>query len=236
MTDLAKRLIPNRLVQWKQGGAAGLVALMVLLVGCSTIGGASLPIVEAPAPAAEPVTPSVAATEVPPTSTSSPNVPKEGLAPEIPPTPDLLAVPRLDTSVASVPLSEIVFDTFGRTPARFVPLNRAQEELILSLRDAIAPIYHPVYGGAGDLPWLEDDNLVIGYVAGDRAYAYPINILNLHELVNDELAGVPVLISYCPLCASGVVYSRKLDEQTLLFGNTSALYQSDAAPGPSTKA
>ncbi len=74
---------------------------------------------------------------------------------------------------------------------------------------------------------MEDDNLVIGYVAGDRAYAYPINIVNMHELVNDELAGVPVLISYCPLCASGVVYRRKLDEQTLLFGNTSALYQSD---------
>jgi hypothetical protein len=133
----------------------------------------------------------------------------------------------LDTSVASVPLSEILFDTFGRTPGRYVSLDRAREELILGLRDAIAPVYHPVYGGAGDLPWLEDANLIIGYVAGDRAYAYPINILNLHELVNDELAGVPVLISYCPLCASGVVYSRKLDEQTLLFGNTSALYQSD---------
>ena len=167
------------------------------------------------------------ATEITPTSTPSPPIPQGGLAPEIPPTPDLLAVPRLDTSVASVPLSEIVFDTFGRTLARFVALDRAQEELILGLRDAIAPVYHPVYGGEGDLPWLEDANLVIGYIAGDRAYAYPINILNLHELVNDELAGVPVLISYCPLCASGVVYSRKLDKQTLLFGNTSALYQSD---------
>ncbi len=240
MTYLAKRLVP-RLVKCKQAGTAGLAALLVLLVGCSAIDGTSLPPVEVPAevpaPAAEPVTQTAVETEITPTSTSSTPIPKGELAPEIPPAPDLaaeippapdlLAVPQLDTTVASVPLSEILFDTFGRTPGRYVSLDRAREELILGLRDAIAPVYHPVYGGAGDLPWLEDTNLVIGYVAGDRAYAYPINILNLHELVNDELAGVPVLISYCPLCASGVVYSRKLDEQTLLFGNTSALYQSD---------
>ena len=231
MTYLAKRLVPNRFIQFKKVGAAGLAALLALLVGCSAIGGTLLPTVEVPvevsAPATETLTPTAVATEITPASTSSPPIPEVDLAAEIPPAPDLLAVPRLDTSVASVPLSEILFDTFGRTLARFVSLDQAKEELILGLRDAIAPVYHPVYGGAGDLPWLEDANLVIGYVAGDRAYAYPINILNLHELVNDELAGVPVLISYCPLCASGVVYSRKLDEQTLLFGNTSALYQSD---------
>ena len=185
MTILTKRLVPNRLAQWKQAGAAGLLAL---LFGCSAIGEAPLPTAEVPAPAAEALTPTAAATEITPSSTSSPPIQKGVLALEIPPTPDLLAVPRLDTSVASVPLSEIVFDTFGRTRARFVPLDQAQEELILSLRDAIAPIYHPVYGGAGDLPWLEDASLVIGYIAGDRAYAYPLNILNLHELVNDELA------------------------------------------------
>ena len=222
MTDLAKILVPNRLVQCKQAGAAGLAALLVLLAGCSATGGAPLPTVEVPAVArastSEPLTPTEAATEIAPTATSSPPIPKGGLDPEIPRAPDLLAVPRLDTDVTSVPLSEILFDTFGRTLARFVSLDRAEEELILGLRDAIAPVYRPVYGGVGGLPWLEDTSLVIGYAAGDRAYAYPINILDRHEIVNDELAGVPVLISYCPLCASGVVYSRKLDEETLLQG------------------
>jgi len=52
-------------------------------------------------------------------------------------------------------------------------------------------------------------------------------MLNLHEIVNDYIDGVPVLVSYCPLCASGVVYSRALDGQVLLFGNTSALHESD---------
>ena len=85
----------------------------------------------------------------------------------------------------------------------------------------------PVYGGADALPWLEDDDLVIGYESGEDAFAYPINILNLHEIVNDTIGGVPVLITYCPLCISGVVFSREVDGQALTFGNTSALYQSD---------
>ena len=42
---------------------------------------------------------------------------------------------------------------------------------------------------------LADDDLVIGYLAGDQAYAFPVRILNSHELVNDELAGVPVVIN-----------------------------------------
>ena len=49
----------------------------------------------------------------------------------------------------------------------------------------------------------------------------------MHEIVSDVIEGVPVLVTYCPLCFSGVVYSRELDGRLLTFGNTSALYQSD---------
>ena len=141
--------------------------------------------------------------------------------------PDKSVVPMVDVSKASVPLGDIVFDTFGRFRARYLPLDQIDEEVILQLRDAISPIYQPVYGGADSLAWLSDYDLVMGYVSGVDAYAYPVNILNLHELVNDKIDGVPLLISYCPLCISGVVYDRNLDGEVLLFGNTSALYQSD---------
>ena len=46
-------------------------------------------------------------------------------------------------------------------------------------------------------------------------------------MINDVIGGDPVLITYCPLCVSGVVFSREVAGQTLTFGNTSALYQSD---------
>ena len=51
-------------------------------------------------------------------------------------------------------------------------------------------------------------------------------ILNFHEIVNTTLAGQPIAITYCPLCASAVVFDRRVGEQTLTFGNTSALYES----------
>ena len=108
-------------------------------------------------------------------------------------------------------------------------LSEASDSQVESLRDRIKPIYEPKYDPVEEGDWLNDSDFVIGYVGHEsgQAYAYPIKMLNLHEIVNDVIDGIPVLISYCPLCASGVVYSRELGEQELLFGNTSALYESD---------
>ena len=119
----------------------------------------------------------------------------------------------------------MVFDTFF---GGYVPLSSADAELIEGLRDAIAPIYNPVYEGPEGGAWLNSDyDLVIGYEADDgSAYAYPVRMLNFHEVVNDIIDGKPVLITYCPLCASGIVFSRVVDRRVLKFGNTSALYES----------
>ena len=143
-----------------------------------------------------------------------------------PPSSSPAPVPMVDVSLHDVPLEDIVFDTFGGSP-RFVALSEASEELILDLRDAIAPVAQPVYGGPGALPWLEDTHLVMGYRSDDSAFAYPINVMNRHEIVNDVIDGVPLAVTYCPLCFSGVVFSREMDGRLLTFGNTSALYQSD---------
>ena len=130
-----------------------------------------------------------------------------------------------DTDILSVPLEDVHVDTFV---AGTVPLSVIEEERLLALRDAIPPLDSPLYDPAEDGDWLQPDDLVLGYEAEDgRPYAYPIKILNLHEIVNDELAGRPVLITYCPLCRSGIVYDRNLGGRLLSFGNTSALYESD---------
>jgi hypothetical protein len=132
------------------------------------------------------------------------------------------AVPPVDLSRHSVPLENVVFDTFN---GGFLRLPDSSEAERRRLRDVIRPVYEPRYGER--LSWLEDGDLVLGYVGGDTAYAFPLKILNVRELVNDEIDGVPILVSYCPLCGSAVIYSRELDGRTLLFGNTSALYESD---------
>ena len=125
----------------------------------------------------------------------------------------------------TVPLDLVIFDTFD---GGSVPLSEASPALVEALVDTIPPIDNPKYDEPGDAIWLLGDDFVLGYVAGDgQAYAYPHKILNFHEIVNDTLAGVPVLISYCPLCNSGVVFDRRVDGAELTFGNTSALYEND---------
>ncbi len=109
-----------------------------------------------------------------------------------------------------------------------MPLSDSTPDLRARLLDAIPPIDVPVYEPAESADsWLGADDLVLGYVGGGRAHAYPFRILNYHEIVNDVIDGVPVLVSYCPLCRSAIVYDRVVADRELLFGNTSALYESD---------
>ncbi len=56
---------------------------------------------------------------------------------------------------------------------------------------------------------------------------YPFNILNWHEIVNDVIEGVPVAVTFCPLCGSAIVYERLLDGDTLNFGVSGKLYESN---------
>ena len=125
----------------------------------------------------------------------------------------------------AVPLEDIHFDTFG---AGAVTLAEASPQQIIDLLDRIPPIDDPVYRGRRDGRWMHDDDLVLGFVSpSGQPYAYPHKILNWHEIVNDQIDGVPLLVSYCPLCRSGVVYDRRVGGRTLTFSNTSALYDSD---------
>jgi hypothetical protein len=132
--------------------------------------------------------------------------------------------PKVDRDIRSVELNEILFDTFR---GGFIPLAEASDETVEGLRDAIRPIYEPKYDDVSGGNWLRSDDLVIGYATDGEAFAYPIKMLNLHEIINDFIGGKAVLITYCPLCASAVVYNRELDGDVLVFGNTSALHESD---------
>ncbi|MEL6700106.1 MAG: DUF3179 domain-containing protein [Pseudomonadota bacterium] len=64
-------------------------------------------------------------------------------------------------------------------------------------------------------------------VAGEVPRAYPIRYLTWHEIVNDEVGGVPVAVTFCPLCNSGITFDRRVDGQTLTFGVSGKLRNSD---------
>ncbi|MXV61915.1 DUF3179 domain-containing protein [Natronorubrum sp. JWXQ-INN-674] len=94
-------------------------------------------------------------------------------------------------------------------------------------KDAIPSIDSPTFGtdyfGDG-----EDDVIVVD---GSPPKAYPIRILEYHEIVNDvwerDGGAVPIAVTWCPLCGSAVVYERRIDGETLTFGVSGKLADDD---------
>lgn len=94
-------------------------------------------------------------------------------------------------------------------------------------RDGIPAIDAPQFIAARDAHWLLPQAAVLGVQRGVEARAYPIEILNWHELVNDQFGDEAVLISYCPLCGTGMAFRSEINERRLTFGVSGLLYNSD---------
>ena len=74
---------------------------------------------------------------------------------------------------------------------------------------------------------LADREPVIAVAIKGDVRAYPLRILMWHEIVNDTVGGIPVAVTFCPLCNSAVVFDRRIDGKTLSFGTTGKLRNSD---------
>ena len=94
-------------------------------------------------------------------------------------------------------------------------------------KDGIPSIDHPIFKPIADYTFFDDDTRVIGVVHAGVAKAYPIPILNWHEVVNDYFGEQPVVITYCPLCGSGMAFAAKINGQRTEFGVSGLLYNSD---------
>ena len=75
--------------------------------------------------------------------------------------------------------------------------------------------------------WLEPLEPVIAFERNGDARAYPLQILTWHEIVNDEVGGEPVIVTYCPLCNSALAFSRVVDGEVREFGVSGKLRRSD---------
>jgi len=93
-------------------------------------------------------------------------------------------------------------------------------------KDAIPPLTSPLYEDA-DKTSLRDQDFIVGYENDGDARAYPIGIMNWHEIVNETIGGKRVLVTYCPLTYTGMVFDPQIDNLELTFGNTGALYESN---------
>ncbi len=94
-------------------------------------------------------------------------------------------------------------------------------------KDGIPAINNPKFTTAKKANFLKPEDRVIGIFYSGVAKAYPIRILNWHEIVNDEIKDNSFVVSFCPLCGTGVVFSAKIKEKKLTFGVSGLLYNSD---------
>ncbi len=97
-------------------------------------------------------------------------------------------------------------------------------------RDGIAPVDQPKFETVAQASsYMEAREPVLSVELGEEARAYPLAILIWHEIVNDELAGTPITVTYCPLCNSAIVFDRRVGdgEPVLDFGTTGYLRHSD---------
>ena len=111
---------------------------------------------------------------------------------------------RTDFSITSVPFDQIIS---GGPPKDGIPsIDNPRYETIQSADD-----------------WLDDAEPVIAVSVNEIARAYPIQVLMWHEIVNDTLADLPLVVTFCPLCNTAIGYQRQLDGRLLEFGTTGRL-------------
>ena len=123
-----------------------------------------------------------------------------------------------------------------------VPLSILRAWPLTDFKQCTAPINEVRSGGPGkdgirsiEMPkfqpvsqsGLADAEPVITVSLNGEARIYPLQILIWHEIVNDVVEGVPVAVTYCPLCNASIVFDRRLDGQVLEFGTTGNLRRSD---------
>lgn len=94
-------------------------------------------------------------------------------------------------------------------------------------KDGIPALTNPPSVAAKDAAYLKARDRVVGVVLGEESRAYPLKILAHHEIVNDRLGGIPIAVTYCPLCDSVVVFDRRTDSGQREFGVSGLLYNSN---------
>jgi len=95
-------------------------------------------------------------------------------------------------------------------------------------RDGIPSIDQPQFITQEEArTWLADNEPVIALEIDGDARAYPLQILTWHEIVNDTIGGVPVSVTFCPLCNSALVFERTVGGEVLEFGTSGLLRNSD---------
>ncbi len=120
--------------------------------------------------------------------------------------------------------------------SRFLPLTPTAEirleEVVwggVAAADGIPALTNPKLVGPGEAAYLTPGEAVFGVEIDGDARAYPLRILDWHEMLNDVVGGVPVSLAYCTLCGSGILFDGRVNgrDKPLTFGSSGLLYRSN---------
>lgn len=95
-------------------------------------------------------------------------------------------------------------------------------------KDGIPALTDPEFTTAKTDKWLEADDRVVGVTLNGVSKAYPIRVLNYHEIINDDFAGLRVAITYSPLCGSVMVYQTEENAQEWELAVSGLVYNNNA--------
>ena len=94
-------------------------------------------------------------------------------------------------------------------------------------RDGIRSVDEPSFVAPREASWVAPTTPVLGVAIGGEARAYPVHVIEYHQVVNDELAGVPVVVTFDPLTGTPRAYRRRVDGRSLQFGVSGLVYTSN---------
>jgi len=97
-------------------------------------------------------------------------------------------------------------------------------------KDGIPALTEPPFVTPGQADYIGADDLVLGVVINGEARAYPHPILDWHEIINDDIGGTKISITYCPLTGTGIGYDPHINGQVTTFGVSGLLYNSNLIP------
>ena len=97
-------------------------------------------------------------------------------------------------------------------------------------KDGIPSVDAPMFTRVSEVPPYFDDDLVLGVEHDGIVQAYPIPMLNWHEIINDEVNGLPIAVTYCPLTGTGIGWSRLVNGAETTYGVSGLLYNSNLMP------
>ncbi len=97
------------------------------------------------------------------------------------------------------------------------------------VKDGIPALVNPELIAPAEATYLTPDELVFGLSINGDVRAYPLRIMDWHEMFNDVVGGVPVALAYCTLCGSGILYETTVAEleEPIVFGSSGFLYRSN---------